>query len=269
MDRISLLNNLYENFDEEGRLCRSRHGELEYITTMDFIHQYVASEATAAVRSKLNVLEVGAGTGRYSIALAREGHNVTALELVESNLEIMKQNLGYLKNITALQGDALDLSRFADNTFDLTLVLGPMYHLFTAEDFNRAIDEAVRVTKKGGIIFFAYLSVHGVLYCNFLKGNFEAGCKINLDKDLNTKHELEQRFSAFEVEEFENLFKDKPTEYLTTVAAEGVLELAEKRTDFKMTDHDFKLYVKYHLKNCQRRELLGSSSHLIYICKKN
>lgn len=260
MDRVSLLNNLYENFDEEARLCKSRHGELEYITTMDFIHRYAASGAS--------VLEVGAGTGRYSIALAREGYNVTALELVESNLEILKRNIGYLKNITTLQGDALDLSRFADTSFDLTLVLGPMYHLFSVEDFDRAISEAIRVTKKDGVIFFAYLSVHGVLYCNFLKGNFEAGCKINLDKDLNTKHELEQRFSAFETDEFEALFKDKPTEYLTTVAAEGVLELAEKRTDFKMTDHDFKLYVKYHLKNCERRELLGSSSHLIYICRK-
>lgn len=260
MDRVNLLNNLYENFDEEGRLCKSRHGELEYITTMDFIHRYAASGAT--------ILEVGAGTGRYSIALAREGFNVTALELVETNLEVMKRNMGYLKNITALQGDALDLSRFADNSFDLTLVLGPMYHLFATEDLNRAIDEAVRVTKKDGVILFAYLSVHGVLYCNFLKGNFDAGCKVNLDKNLNTKHELEQRFSAFEVDEFEKLFNGKPTEYLTTAAAEGVMELAEKRTDFKMTDHDFKLYVKYHLKNCERRELLGSSSHILYICRK-
>lgn len=260
MDRVSLLNNLYENFDEEARLCKSRHGELEYITTMEFIHRYATSGDS--------ILEVGAGTGRYSIALAREGYNVTALELVDANLEIMKSKIAFQKNITALQGDALDLSRFPDNSFDLTLVLGPMYHLFSMEDLNRAIDEAIRVTKKNGVIFFAYLSVHGILYCNFLKGNFEAGCKINLDKDLSTKHELEQRFSAFEVEEFESLFKNKQTQFLTTVATDGVLELAEKRADFKMTDHDFKLYVKYHLRNCERRELLGSSSHLLYICKK-
>lgn len=260
MDRISLLNNLYENFDEDARLCKSRHGELEYITTMDFIHRYASAGNS--------VLEVGAGTGRYSIALAREGFNVTALELVESNLEVMKKNMGYLKNITALQGDALNLSRFADNSFDLTLVLGPMYHLFSVEDMNQAIDEAIRVTKKDGVIFFAYLSIHGVLYCNFLKGNFDAGCKINLDENLNTKHEMEQRFSAFEIDEFESFFTDKPTDYLTTVAAEGILELAEKGKEFKMTDHDFKLFLKYHLKNCQRKELLGSSSHVIYICRK-
>lgn len=260
MDRVSLLNDLYENFDEEGRLCKTRNGELEYITTMDFIHRYITEGA--------NILEVGAGTGRYSIALAKEGFNVTALELVESNLKMIKHNIGYLKNITALQGDAIDLSCFADNSYDLTLVLGPIYHLFTEDDLNKAIDEAIRVTKKGGIIFFAYLSVHGVLYCNFLKGNFETGCKINLDENLNTKHELNQRFSAFDINEFEELLNGKSTEYLTSVAAEGILELAEKRTDFKMTDHDFKLYVKYHLKNCEKRELLGTSSHILYICRK-
>lgn len=260
-DRIKLLNNLYDNYDEETRLCKSRHGELEYFTTMDFIHRY------GVVGSK--VLEVGAGTGRYSVALAQEGFEVTALELVESNVQKIKKNIGYLKNITALQGDALDLSRFSDNSFDITLVLGPMYHLFDLADLNQAIDEAVRVTKNGGVIFFAYLSVHALLYCNFLQGNFDAGCKINLDKDLKIKHELNQRFSSFEVEEFEALFEKKPVEYLTTFAAEGALELAEKRSDFKMTDHDFKLFRKYHLENCQRRELLGISSHLVYVCQKS
>lgn len=68
---------------------------------------------------------------------------------------------------------------------------------------------------------------------------------------------MEQRFSAIEVDEFEGLFNGKPTEYLTTVAAEGVLELAEKRTDFKMPDHDFNLYLdgvipKYFLKHLQK-----------------
>lgn len=260
MDRETLINNLYENYNESARLCGSRHGELEYITTMNYIHRF-ANKGNS-------ILEVGAGTGRYSIALAKEGFDVTALELVQSNLDVMNSQLGYLKNIETCQGDALDLSRFKDNSFDITLVLGPMYHLFSYEDYNKAIDEAVRVTKKNGVILFAFLSVHAILYCGFLRGNFDAGCKINYDKNLNIKHEIEQRFSGFEIDEFEALFKDKPTEYITTVAADGIMELAESRTDFKMPDHDFRLFVKYHMKNCEKRELLGSSSHLIYICRK-
>ena len=54
------------------------------------------------------------------------------------------------------QENAKDLSCFADNTFDVTLLLGPMYHLFTVEDQKKALAEAIRVTKPGGVIFAAY-----------------------------------------------------------------------------------------------------------------
>ena len=120
-DRISLLNNFYSSFNEDARLTKCRSGELEYITTMHFIGKPAAGD---------RILEVGAGTGRYSIALAHSNPDcqVTALELVPSNIEVMKKNMGYLKNMEALQGDALDLSRFPDKTFDQTLVLGPLYH---------------------------------------------------------------------------------------------------------------------------------------------
>ena len=95
---------------------------------------------------------MGAGTGRYSIALAKEGMEVTALDLVESNLEVLRQNGHGIDRLTACQGDAVDLSRFADETFDVTLVLGPLYHLYDAQDVHKAIDEAIRVTKKGGVL---------------------------------------------------------------------------------------------------------------------
>lgn len=259
-DRVHVLNSLYESYNEDARLCHSRHGQLEYMTTMEYIHRFA--------KAGDSILEVGAGTGRYSVALAREGFDVKAVELVPANIEVMKRNIGYLKNIEAMRGDALDLSRFADNSFNITLVLGPLYHLFNADEQQKAIDEAIRVTKKGGVVFFAFLSVHAMLYCNFLQGNFETGIKINLDEKFETKHELEQRFTGFDVDEFEGLFDGKPVDYVATVAADSIMELAENRKDFKMPDRDFKLFFKYHLANCEKRELLGASSHLVYICRK-
>lgn len=101
---------------------------MEYVTTMEYIHRYAAKGA--------KILEVGAGTGRYSIALAKEGYSVTAVELVEHNLDILKANSADLENLQAYQGDALDLSRFGDGTFDITLVFGPMYHLYDQEDVS-------------------------------------------------------------------------------------------------------------------------------------
>ena len=87
--RIEILRSFYDDIDEDSRLNRSRQGQLEYITTMNYIHRYAKTGA--------KILEIGAGTGRYSIALAKEGYNVTAVELVESNLEVLKTTASALK----------------------------------------------------------------------------------------------------------------------------------------------------------------------------
>ena len=259
--RINIINEFYDSYVEDTRLSRSRHGQLEYLTTMKYIHQVIPKKA--------NVIEIGAGTGRYSIALAKEGHDVTAIELTESNLELLRQNSKGVENIASYQGDALDLSRFKDNTFDLTLVLGPLYHLYNERDQQIALDEAIRVTKRGGTIIVAFISVHSILFDNYLQGNLREGIEENFTKDYQVRHFTEQLFTGFDINEFEALFKNKPVEWITTAATDSILALAEGRNDFVMSDEDFKAFADYHLHNCEKRELLGCSSHLIYICRKN
>ncbi len=260
MDRTEMIDRFYGACAEDTRLSRSRHGQLEYLTTMNYIHQ--------AIPKKASVIEVGAGTGRYSVALAKEGHDVTAVELVKSNIDLLQKNSKGLKNIASYQGDALDLSRFQDNTFDLTLVLGPLYHLYDETDQKKALDEAIRVTKNGGTIMAAFLSVHAVLFNNYLQGNFRVGIAENFTEDYKVKHFTEQLFTGFNVDEFEALFRNKPVEWITTAATDSILETAEERADFSMSDEDFSAFAEYHLHNCEKRELLGCSSHLLYICRK-
>ena len=71
---MNLLEEFYNSIDEEKRLS-SQHGRVEYLTTMKYIHECISHFAFPSI------LEVGAGTGRYSIALAKEGYSVTAVEL--------------------------------------------------------------------------------------------------------------------------------------------------------------------------------------------
>ena len=146
---MNYLEEYYNDYDEEGRLL-SRHGQVEYLTTMRYIEECLAGVTDPAV------LEVGAGTGRYSVTLAKRGLRVTAVELVRHNLEILRSKLDGTEPIAAMQGNALDLSAFSDGSFDLTMLLGPMYHLYTKEDKLRALSEAVRVTRPGGHILVAY-----------------------------------------------------------------------------------------------------------------
>lgn len=258
--RLEFMNSFYNQIEEDVRLSRSRQGQMEYITTMNYIHRFAVEGC--------KILEIGAGTGRYSIALAKEGYDVTAVELVERNLEVLKKNSEKLENIQSYQGDALDLSRFDVENFDVTLVFGPLYHLYEEVDVHKAIDEALRVTKKDGVILFAFLSAYAIMYDDYFQNNFAEGFKFNFTEDYKTKHFEEQLFTGYDIVEFEQLFKEKNVEYITTVAADSVLELAEGREDFGMSEEDFKAFAGYHLAICEKREMLGCSSHLLYICKK-
>ena len=258
--RIDIVSGFYAEYDEDSRVESSRQGQLEYLTTMEYIHRH------APTGGKL--LEVGAGTGRYSIALAREGFQVTAMELVAHNLQILLERGADEENLDAHQGDALDLSRFPDDTFDMTLVLGPMYHLYDPDDIQTAIREAIRVTKRSGVLLFAFLSVHAIMGTNYLSGRLADGMGLNFTEDHQPLHFPEQLFTGYDIREFEDLFAGQPVEHMTTVAADGILELASRRIDFAMSDDDFALWAEYHLATCEKRELLGHSSHLLYACRK-
>ena len=88
----------YNQYDEDSRLV-SKHGTVEFLTTMRYIEKYMKPGS--------RVIEIGAGTGRYSHALARQGYAVDAVELVEHNIEVFHRNTLSTENITVTQGNAL------------------------------------------------------------------------------------------------------------------------------------------------------------------
>ena len=81
----------YNKFNEEKRLD-SRHGQVEYITSMKYIHKYLdkLKEESESDEKPIRILDIGAGTGRYSVPLANEGYDVSAVELVKHNLGLLK-----------------------------------------------------------------------------------------------------------------------------------------------------------------------------------
>lgn len=256
------LTELYDKGNEDIRLTRSRHGQLEFFTTMEYIHKYL--------KTGNRVLEVGAGTGRYSISLAKEGYDVTSVELVKSNLKVLKENSKGIKNIKAYQGDALDLTRFEDDTFDMVLVLGPMYHLYFNTDQNRAIDEALRVCKENGIIMFAFIPIHNFIFSYGMKSTSSVveTIKENFTEDFKSRQFPEQGFTGFEIADFKKLFKSKNFKPLHMVSTDSIVDIEEDRNGFSMTDEDFELFKKYHLATCENPTMQGLSSHLLYVGRK-
>ena len=259
MNREEVLNSFYNaDCEEETRLV-SRHGQIEFLTTTTYIDKYL--------KEGNKILEVGAGTGRYSLYYANKGYDVTSIELVNRNLEVLKSGIKPNMNINAEQGDALDLSRFDDNTFDITLVLGPLYHLYTLEDINKAIDEAIRVTKKDGKVMFAFLTSDSIMISWVLKKHHFDRKGQAFDNNYKMINQLEEVFSAFYIDEFDEIMSNKNVEKLNIVATDGMSRHFKEIID-ELEDYEYDEWVKYHLSTCERKDLQGYSNHMLYICTK-
>lgn len=253
------LENHYRKFCEDKRLTR-RHGQVEYITSMKYIHECLKEMPNA------KILDVGAGTGRYAVPLANEGYDVTAIELVKYNLGILKSKKSTVK---AKQGTALDLSRFKENTFDLTLVFGPMYHLYTFEDKVKALEEAKRVTKVGGVILVAYLmNEYSIITHGFMKNNIMECIKQGkVTKDFHAVSEPKDLYDYVRIEDINRINEAVDMKRVKIIAADGPADYLRPVLN-AMDEETFDQFIQYHLTTCERPELLGASAHTVDILRK-
>ena len=259
-DRKEVLNKYYEeSCDEDIRLVKNQTHKLEFIVTSTYIDKYL--------KTGDKILEIGAGTGRYSIHYANLGYDVTAIEYVEHNLDILKKKINDDMKIVAEQGDAVDLSRFADNTFDVTLVLGPLYHLYEDEDINKAISEAIRVTKKEGIIMIAYITSDGV-FTDWGVDHLSTGYPKDFDENFKLRRFPEGIFAPFYVSEFKKIMSKYNVTLLNNVAVDGITNLIEEKIN-NLSEEEFNVWVKYQLSICEREDLQGFSCHMLYVCRKD
>lgn len=261
MDNVEkILNNYYENYNEEERLTRDKTHSIEFITTTKYIEKYLNEDD--------KILEIGAGTGRYSIHYAKLGYQVDSVELVKKNLEILKSKIESNMKINAVQGNCTDLKMYKDNTFDVTLVLGPMYHLYKDEEIDKAMKEIIRVTKENGKILIAYITDDAVvLSYGVRKGNLKKVQEMSNGTWDIPKIE-EEIFATYKIEEFNNLVKKYNIKKLETIAVDGIAPQIQEYIN-NLSNEDFQIYLDYHLKNCTRKDLMGYSSHILEIVEKN
>ena len=252
--------NFYNNYDEEGRLMRKSRMP-EYLNTMKYIEKYLQKGA--------KIIEIGAGTGRYSLAFAEMGYDVTAVELVPHNIEIMKKKVKSHHNIKIHEGNACDLSAFESNTYDIVLLLGPMYHLFNENDKHNALGEAIRLAKQNGVIFASYCNNDTAIYKLFYKKKILNYLDRDMiDENYHTISTPDEIFELYRKSDIDELMKKYDVTRLHFVGVDMLSYFSDDRLDL-LNDREFEEYMKFLSNLCERGDCVGLSIHMLDIFRKN
>lgn len=256
-DESERVNRIYDIFHEDTRLNHSKAARVEFLTTVRYIEKYL--------KEGDRILDIGAGAGEYSLHFARLGYEVSALELADANIAAFRKKLTPEDKIDFVQGNALDLSRYADQSFDIVFLFGPLYHLKNDNDKLKCINEAKRVCKDGGKLFFAFISNDFIFLTEFAY-NIHYFLNGNYDKKTFKLHDFPFVFHT--VDAARALLANGGIKVLHEVASDGASELMAEKIN-EMSDEEYAQYLRYHFYICEKPELLGMSNHLLFVGEKN
>ena len=248
------IKSYYENYDEEGRLFRDNAHLPEYLTTIRYFDKLFTPGS--------RILDACAGTGKYSFYLAERGHSVTACDLVEHHVNIIKSAPNACKLAGTMVCNVLDLSQFEDGSFDVVLCMGAMYHLPTDAEKTQAIRECTRVCKPGGLVALSYLNYFAVVAASVNEG------LNNLDSVLaEFEDNSDCLWKATTPAKMEGFVTKEGLEILHNIGADGISYILSDKVN-PATTEDFQKWMEFIYKHCEEPSILGYSMHGLLICKK-
>ena len=253
---LSNIEKHYNKHPEDLRLLR-RHGIVEFETTMHHLRRFL--------KPGMQLLDIGAGTGRYTSALMAEGYDVKAVELVKRNIQVF---LDREPTADVVQGDARNMPFIPTASADVTLLLGPLYHLIGDEEKLKALTEAKRVTKPDGLIFVAYLmNEYSILsYCfdeDRIGGLLEKGV---VDREFHINAEADELYDYVRIDDINRLDAAAGLERVTIFSPDGAADYMHTRLN-RMSDETFSLFIEYQKIVSERSDLIGAGSHVVDVVR--
>ncbi|MEK4486339.1 class I SAM-dependent methyltransferase [Psychrobacillus sp. FSL H8-0484] len=268
---MSKIIDYYQNFDEWGRLDRE---PIEFQVNWHFIKKYIPEKG--------DVLDNGAGPGKYSMELAKEGYMVTLTDLTPRLVEVAKEKaheLGLQKQFSGFHvADARELTSLGDTQFDASLMLGPMYHLQDVNDRIKAVQELRRVTKDDGIVFVAFMSrirhtLTSLMYPENWKPNNTLDSINEFSKTGCFNHSDEGRFTGayyYNIDEIKPFMEKCGFESMELIGSNVGAILTNEHWDYwrNKGGDEVEEIVQLIKDNAANPHILGISSHLLYIGRK-
>ncbi|CEN81767.1 class I SAM-dependent methyltransferase [Paraclostridium sordellii] len=273
MENIDEVFDFYNNGAEKGRLERGL-GIVEFYRTKEVLSNYIVKKGNI-------IYDVGGGIGLYSSWLASEGNEVHLLELAPNSVEYAIKSQSKDNLFKAEVCDARNINR-ENESADIVLLMGPLYHLQNKEDRKKVLNEAKRVLKKGGILFSVgiskfssttwALSTYGngneflddPIYFNMIQNELISGVHIRPKEYSNfitqayfhTPKELQEEL---EVVGFETIQKH---------AIEGIIWSTPFLNEYWKDEEKRNILLKILNQTDTEESLMGMSPHFIIVSKK-
>jgi S-adenosylmethionine-dependent methyltransferase len=250
---------------EHQRLVRH---QLEFDLTCHFLRKYL--------RRGQRVLEVGCGTGRYTVELLKRGVQVTAVDFAPGMLAHSKRYLrrqGYAGKVAHYQADARDMRGVPDGPYDAVLLMGPLYHLVELSDRKRALRQAYARLKPGGVLMSAFICRYGILgdlmknVPGWIEEIDEVECVVSRGRDPEDYPRGGFRGYFADPAEIAPLHESCGFTTVELLAVEPAIsghDLSYNRLRGKRRELWFKLLARV----AAEKSTVGASRHLLYIGRK-
>ena len=254
---------------------------LEFQTTEYFYKKYL--------KKGMKVLDAGGGPGRYTIDVAKQGCYMTLLDISDKELEIAKRKIKQHhvdKFVDSVDLGSITELPYKDNSFDMVLCIGgPLSHLRTDKERQKAIKELVRVAKIDAPIFISVMARPAVL--NLCVKDFKEYIKSYGYKDNKYDFWKETRLLIQQGDDnwfvgcsYAHFFwpselKDlvlktaKNTKLLHQVALEWPNQNAHKEfNEIAKNKKHYKKWLDLHFSVCEHPDMLSLSAHIMIVIQK-
>lgn len=255
-DEFERVDKTYEIFNEDTRLNWSQAARVEFLTTVRYIEKHLCEG--------MKILDIGAGAGEYSLYFADQNFTVDALELSDANIKAFEKKIRTDMNLKLIKGNAIDLSMYEDASYDVVLLLGPLYHVEKEEYRTMCLREAKRVLKPDGKLFMSFISNDMVILTEFkYRKDFFTDDSYHHDS-FKVKN---FPFVFYTVDESRKIINSEGFRILHEIASDGVSELMQDEIN-SLDEESYDQYLKYHFYTCEKPEMIGRSNHLLYVAMK-
>lgn len=257
----------YYDSDVQMEWDRLKIHPFEFRITTNMMNRYI--------KPGDRILDIGGGPGRYSIYYAKKGCDVTLVDLSSGNVAFALEKSKEMNiNINAISGDAREVDKLVDGSFDHIFIMGPMYHLLDENDRRKVLNTAISLLNNNGIIYISFIFMFaGMIYGMKFEPQMllMESQQVFLDSVLKDESYGGDAFTkAFFISKKDLLsFIDKfPLKKMHLFGQESILAPCETNILNQPNDVIDK-WLEVAEKLCEREDLLSYSEHVMYIGRKD